>query len=306
MRPCEEYAALLDAYVDGELIPEEMAQVRDHLETCPGCQAYVDDALAIRASFPDVEETQVPDGFAESVSAAIRAGAAPQRRRRPRWIRTAAPLAACCALAVLFSQLPGLLGGNSAVVRSEDTAAEAEVRESIPEERSVDDTGADAGAAAPHTYAAQREEGEAAVTAEGAEDVPENFLADAAPEDGAAPAEALPESSAAEEGAAGDGAAASGDTVPKSGGQPMVNAALVSGEPEDGNWFATLTLTMDQAGSALEDLPPETPVSSDPDTGGTVYWLTAEQFTGLLEALGDPPYTAEGDGDLARVILLPE
>ena len=83
-----------------------------------------------------------------------------------------------------------------------------------------------------------------------------------------------------------------------------MNAALVSQEPE--TWFATLTLTVDQAGPALEDLPPDTPVSQDPATGGTVYWLTAEQFTALLEALDHPPYTAEGDGDLARVILLPE
>ena len=47
MRPCDEYAALLDGYVDGELSPEEMIRVQTHLETCPGCQAYVDDALAI-------------------------------------------------------------------------------------------------------------------------------------------------------------------------------------------------------------------------------------------------------------------
>ena len=83
-----------------------------------------------------------------------------------------------------------------------------------------------------------------------------------------------------------------------------MNAALVSQEPE--TWFATLTLTPEEAGAALEDLPPDTPVSQDPATGGTVYWLTAEQFAGLLEALDDLPYTAEGDGDLARVILLPE
>ena len=31
MRPCDEYAALLDAYVDGELSPEEMIRVQVHL-----------------------------------------------------------------------------------------------------------------------------------------------------------------------------------------------------------------------------------------------------------------------------------
>ena len=52
MKCCEEYAALLDPFVDGELTPEEMERVREHLEDCPGCRAYVDDALAIRAGFP--------------------------------------------------------------------------------------------------------------------------------------------------------------------------------------------------------------------------------------------------------------
>ena len=37
MKCCEEYAALLDPFVDGELTPEEMERVREHLEDCPGC-----------------------------------------------------------------------------------------------------------------------------------------------------------------------------------------------------------------------------------------------------------------------------
>lgn len=76
MKYCEEYAALLDLFVDGELSGPEMAQVGDHLAKCPGCRAYVDDALAIRAGFPDVEETAVPEGFAESVMERIREDAA--------------------------------------------------------------------------------------------------------------------------------------------------------------------------------------------------------------------------------------
>ena len=291
MRPCDEYAALLDDYVDGELTPAEADRVRDHLTVCPGCRAYVDDALAIRAAFPDAEDPEVPEGFAEGVSAAIRAGAAPRRTRRTRWFRTAAPLAACCALVILLSQLPGLRDGEGALARSEDAAA--------PEIASLEETeDSEAGeeAAVPHTYAAQREDRGAAMTAEDSGDSAEERVPaeDEAAAYDAAPAEALPES---------DGAGA-GEAAPKSGDEPRVNAALVSQEPE--TWFATLTLTVDQAGPALEALPPDTPVSQDPATGGTVYWLTAEQFTALLEALDHPPYTAEGDGDLARVILLPE
>lgn len=98
MKYCQEYAALLDPFVDGELPPEELERVREHLENCPGCRAYVDDAMTIRANFPDVEETVVPEDFAEGVMERIRAS-----KHRPfrRWIGTAAALAACCALVVL-------------------------------------------------------------------------------------------------------------------------------------------------------------------------------------------------------------
>ena len=69
MKYCEDFAALLDLWLDGELPPEEMVRVQAHLDECPACRAYVDDALAIRASFPQVEDTPVPDGFAEGVMA---------------------------------------------------------------------------------------------------------------------------------------------------------------------------------------------------------------------------------------------
>ena len=46
MKYCEEFAALLDPYVDGELPLEEAARVRAHLAVCGGCRAYVQAALA--------------------------------------------------------------------------------------------------------------------------------------------------------------------------------------------------------------------------------------------------------------------
>ena len=97
MTYCKEFSALLDPYIDGELSPEETARVREHLHTCDGCRAYVQAALAIRDAFPEAEDTPVPDGFAAGVMAAIRADAAPRKRRRPRWAKTLLPLAACCA-----------------------------------------------------------------------------------------------------------------------------------------------------------------------------------------------------------------
>lgn len=106
MKYCEEYAALLDLFVDGELAGPEMERVRDHLAACPGCRAYVDDALAMRAGFPNVEEADVPEGFAQGVMERIREtsnrkSAELRRRGIRRWMGTAAALAACCALVIL-------------------------------------------------------------------------------------------------------------------------------------------------------------------------------------------------------------
>ena len=126
MKYCEEYAALLDLFVDGELPPEDMARVGDHLESCPGCRSYVDDALAIRAGFPAVEDTAVPEGFAEGVMERVRRDAERERkaaelRRRSlrRWAGTLGALAACCALVILVRTGPGDFKGGVA----EDTAA---------------------------------------------------------------------------------------------------------------------------------------------------------------------------------------
>ena len=111
MKYCENFAALLDPFVDGELSPDEMAGVQAHLDGCPACRAYADDALAIRASFPDAEDTPVPDGFAESVMARIRAEAAsqaeaaPQKKTSRPWLKALASLAACCAIVLLAAPM---------------------------------------------------------------------------------------------------------------------------------------------------------------------------------------------------------
>ena len=58
-----ENTALLDAFVDGELTSEEMISVQSHLDECPECRAYVDDALAIRASFPTEDDAGAAGRF---------------------------------------------------------------------------------------------------------------------------------------------------------------------------------------------------------------------------------------------------
>ena len=105
MKYCETFAALLDPFIDGELSPDEMARVQAHLNVCPACRAYVDDALAIRAAFPDAEDTALPDGFAESVMARVRAETPAQKKTTRPWLKALASLAACCAIVLLAAPM---------------------------------------------------------------------------------------------------------------------------------------------------------------------------------------------------------
>ena len=140
-----ENTALLDAFVDGELTSDEMIQVQAHLDECPACQAYVDDALAIRAAFPTEDDIPLPADFSENVMRSV--AKAPQSRpKKQPWGKLAAA-AACLAVIVLVQH--GALGGTGSTdsASAYDTAAMMDVAttESAPGERSIDAPSASAG-----------------------------------------------------------------------------------------------------------------------------------------------------------------
>ncbi len=125
MKDCQKYGALLDPFVDGELTPEEMGWVQAHLEACPDCRAYVDDALVLRAEFPGVEDTMVPPDFAADVMERIRKESGTPKRLAPitivwkksarrRWAGSLAALAACCAIVILVWKGPAAPAENPA------------------------------------------------------------------------------------------------------------------------------------------------------------------------------------------------
>lgn len=258
MKYCEEYAALLDLYVDGELSGEEAARVRAHLESCPSCQAYVDGALAIRAAFPEAEETVVPEGFVQGVMAAVQAEEARSRaRKNGRWKQILLPLAACFAVAVVLRTVPG--GGNTAgVPAAADTAAPAAVNN----------------AAAPAGDSGGGQYGPAGI----------------APQMAAVP-EALPENDVETRTASGDSSPET--TAPTAADAP---AALFSVSPEEhesgtapvggrrmpDQAARVIRLTADQAGELLSDL-----VCTAEEDGGRWYQLTWEEFDALLAALAE-------------------
>ena len=259
MTYCKEFSALLDPYIDGELSPEETARVREHLHTCDGCRAYVQAALAIRDAFPEAEDTPVPDGFAAGVMAAIRADAAPRKRRRPRWAKTLLPLAACCAVVVLaVSGLPR--PGGTAVTDHPESHAEiaAPAEAAVPNVDSVEeDTAATA-------YATQSDEDTA--------DVPDSTVT----------ATDLPKTDAAAPHAQGQPSLA---TDPKISIVPREGTSAEEAVPETAPaTFAvqspSLTLTAEEAGSLLDSYT----LISESD-GTLVYELTAAEYTALLQQL---------------------
>ena len=282
MKYCEDYAALLDLYVDGELSPEDMDRVRAHLETCSGCRAYVDDALAIRAAFPDVEDTEVPTGFAESVMSAVQAAAqerpaAPQAKKR-HWGRVLLPLAACCAIVIL---LHGVTGSKNSPVEFATASSSA-------------------------TDTATTESESIAETEEAAAEAPDETPADGAADGGAAPETRVAFTTSD----AGTGASvndqASSKALPETGVVEVPAGAAVpeaqAEEPEEAgveaassvSAFATLRLTTAQAGDLLAEHAPV----SDAD-GVLCYELSREDYDALLAALADTGITPEPDAESA-------
>lgn len=247
MKYCEEFAALLDLYVDGELSGEEAARVRAHLERCPGCQSYVDEALAIRAAFPEAEGTVVPEGFAEGVMAAVRtlenaktSKTGPAGRRTVYWKKVLLPLAACFAIVLAVRHGP-IRGGGSTSAASNDAAPAA--MDCAAPSGGVDNA---ADAEMPAEAAPQMETGSE-----------ENGLE-------AAPAPRI----------TADEPAASVDGV-----QELENTVMTT---SGGQMPRTVYLTAAQAGELLADLP-----CTAGGDGVRRYRLTDGEFDALLEALAE-------------------
>ena len=242
----------------------------------------MDDALAIRAAFPDVEDTEVPTGFAESVMSAVQAAAqerpaAPQAKKR-HWGRVLLPLAACCAIVIL---LHGVTGSKNSPVEFA-TASSSATDTATTESESIAETG------------------------EAAAEAPAETPADGAADGGAAPETRVAFTTSD----AGTGASvndqASSKALPETGVVEAPAGAAVpeaqAAEPEEFgveaassvSAFATLRLTTAQAGELLAE---HTPVS-DAD-GVLCYELSREDYDALLAALADNGVTPEPDEESA-------
>ena len=121
----DEYREKLSAFLDGELTDTERDDVLKHLETCEACQTYLAELTALRDALGDMEDVDVPEGFADGVMARLHEESAPQKaKKRSPW-RGVATLAACAAVVVLaISNMPRM-GGSAPEAGASSTSIQS-------------------------------------------------------------------------------------------------------------------------------------------------------------------------------------
>ena len=255
-----ENAALLDAFVDGELTAAEMAEVQAHLAECPGCQAYVDDALAIRADFPTAESTELPADFTDHIMQAV--AKTPQSRPKTQpWGKLAAA-AACLAVIVLVQYGAGLSSRNTSNEAAAYTADCAAAESTV--ERSADaSSGDDADSCQPMDSADDSGESDSVAAGSGE---PDSVAADSAQQ--------------ANKSESTDGTAS-------------IQSAYQNGKSAvpviTGADLPTVRVSATEIGDLLDDRTP----TEQKDTGVVRYLLTRTEFDALAEELADQGVTLE-------------
>lgn len=156
MRTCEEYEALISAFIDGALDDDSRAELMAHMAQCPACQAYFDDQIAIHDALEGME-AQAPADFTarvmEQVRREARQPAVPEKTEKktvafPYWRRFAA-MAACCAVVALagfwaFGGQPdtGTVAADTAVMDTGRSFTGSEETDVPPAENNSDADGA--------------------------------------------------------------------------------------------------------------------------------------------------------------------
>lgn len=331
MNGCEDFLELLDSFLDGELPPDQMLRVQSHLDACPACRDYVDGALTLRAAFPSVEDTDVPEGFAENVMERVRASALkPATLHRRRWMSAVAALAACCAIVILLRFGPvGMSGGLAEnTARMEDTAESAvcEDTENVTEQDDgeVDDLDAPASVESGASYNTdENEEKNAGQTSSQNTSGVEPQLRSAPAEDSqkiqdhsdagipSAMSEPAPDENSSEP------EASSRETAPAAGPEESVGP-LMAAVPAPASASA-------KTGEQVESFPPETRdvglndvdlILSQEEAGDLLdsftlaedngsertYLLTRDEFAGLLELLSIE-CDVQNDKELITVVV---
>lgn len=137
MKCCEQYAAALSAFVDGELSENEKEEVLSHVEHCQNCREYLSELMIVHTMFEEMPELDAPEGFSERVLERVHEEKRARSRHRRAWPRV---LAACFALLVVTAaawKLAPAMGSNG------DSAADCNTSGNDTED-GADDRSADA------------------------------------------------------------------------------------------------------------------------------------------------------------------
>jgi hypothetical protein len=94
---CERYRALVSAYVDGDLTPEERARLHEHLRQCRDCTALLADYRQVRALMRGLGPLEPPPALRSAVQVRTRGRAV----RRSVWVPLTRGLAAALVIGLL-------------------------------------------------------------------------------------------------------------------------------------------------------------------------------------------------------------
>ena len=151
MKCCEQYAAALSAFVDGELSENEKEEVLSHVEHCQNCREYLSELMIVHTMFEEMPELDAPEGFSERVLERVHEEKRERSRHRRAWPRM---LAACFALLVVTAAAWKLA---PAMVSSNDSAADCTT--SVNDTASAPAASGDTAEDFTYSYSAVQKEG---------------------------------------------------------------------------------------------------------------------------------------------------
>lgn len=287
MKYCEEYAALISAYLDHELPEEECIRLEAHLDQCPGCRNFLQQLQAIEAQFPTVDEVAVPEDFTDTVMATIRAQQSRRKARRKR-LRTMVPLAAGLAFIILLGGTQGLFASFT------ENAA----------------SGGAAASSSSQSYSlhcdASFEEGQSPEAAEMEDAVP----SDTAPESNASSKEIFSSAGGASESSGGQSSQQTSPSSERIDGNSSADTPTRSNDtsdsdispdiaalqnPDNSLYFTRIYLTEQQAGDVFANYTGES--YNDGTLSGVAYTLSKAEYDALSDLMPElvPPEEAQSD-----------
>lgn len=109
---CDEALELIEAYHDGELVPETRSSVKEHIAGCATCRKRLDELGELSGLVRRSGAESPPEGMDARIRAKVAEAAAARRAARsehPRRLRLYAALAACQALLIAGAGAAGYL-----------------------------------------------------------------------------------------------------------------------------------------------------------------------------------------------------